>query len=105
MDDMEWQTTRLDRIRKYEITKGLENLIKNREESLAKKPVETYGVVAGIIYSQDKPVVFINGTVTHPGESIQGVKVVRINKDSVEFEKSGTAWTQKVGEKQEAQWK
>jgi hypothetical protein len=105
MDDMEWQTTRLDRIRKYEITEGLENLIKNRDEALVKKPVETYGVVAGIIFSQDKPVAFIDNTAVHPGESVHDVKIVSINKGSVEFEKSGSIWTQKVGEKQEDKWK
>ncbi|MEJ2647891.1 MAG: hypothetical protein P8016_05725 [Sedimentisphaerales bacterium] len=100
IDDMEWQTARLDRIRKYETTKGLENLIKMR----LTKPVETYGVVGGIIYS-DKPVAFVDNTVLHPGESIHGVKVLTINKDSVEFERSGSTWTQKVGAKMEEKWK
>jgi hypothetical protein len=100
IDDMEWQTARLDRIRKYETTKGLENLIKMRQA----KPVETYGVVGGIIYS-DKPVAFVDNTVLHPGESIHGVKVLAINKDNVEFEREGSTWTQKVGEKLEEKWK
>jgi hypothetical protein len=100
IDDMEWQTARLERIRKYETTQGLENLIKMRQE----KPVETYGVVGGIIYS-DKPVAFVDNTALHPGESIHGVEVLTINKNSVEFERDGSTWTQKVGEKLEDKWK
>lgn len=100
IDDIQWQTLRLERIRKYETTKGLENLIQMRQA----KPVETYGVVGGIIFS-DKPVTFVDNTVLHPGETIHGVKVIAINKDSVEFERDTSTWTQKVGEKMEDKWK
>lgn len=100
IDDIQWQTVRLERIRKYETTQGLENLIQMR----LVKPVETYGVVGGIIYS-DKPVAFVDNTVLHTGESIHGVKVLAINKDNVEFERDGSTWTQKVGEKLEDRWK
>lgn len=101
LDDMEWQTVRLERIRKYITTKGLENLIKMQQT----KPVETHGVVNGIIYSQDKPVAVVDGTAVHPGETIENAKVIQINKDSVEFEKDSSSWTQKVGEKLEEKWK
>ncbi len=100
MDDIEWQTARLDRIRKYEITTGFENLIKMRQA----KPIETHGVVNGIIYSHDKPVALVDGTAVQAGVTIKGAKVVQINKETVEFEKSGTTWTQKVGEKEEDKW-
>jgi hypothetical protein len=105
MDDLEWQVTRLERLRSYETTKGIEKLLKERQASRSVKPVQTYGVVNGVIYSVDKPVAIIDGTAVRANESIHNVKVVRINKDSVEFERNGATWTQKTGEKQETKWK
>jgi hypothetical protein len=105
INDLEWQVTRLERLRLYETTQGLEELIKERQEAHMAKPVQTFGVVNGIIYSSDKPVAIIDGAAVQQNESIHNVKVVRINKDSVEFERNGAAWTQKTGEKQEAKWK
>jgi len=52
--------------------------------------------VGGIIWSDDRPLAIIGGEVVAEGEEISGATVVKIEKDSVEFEKDGKRWTQKV---------
>ena len=52
-------------------------------------------VLKGILYSEDKPSSIIDGKIVKEGDIINGVKVVKINKDMVEFEKDGQTWTQR----------
>jgi hypothetical protein len=42
--------------------------------------------VKGILYDQDNASAIVNGQILHEGEQISGAKIIRINKDSVEFE-------------------
>ncbi len=103
---LEWQTNKLEKQHEYSSTKGLNKLEKKmRETLLAPEPEQTHGVVAGIIYSQDKPVAIIDGTPVHQGESIHDVKVVKINKNSVEFTKDDNTWIQKLRETRTSNWK
>lgn len=56
-------------------------------------------VVTGILRSDDDPSASsasIGKEIVHEGEKIFGATVVKINKDSVEFEMNGKRWTQKV---------
>jgi len=41
--------------------------------------------------------VVIDGQILHEGETIHGVKVVRIHEDKVELAKDDERWRQKVG--------
>jgi uncharacterized membrane protein len=50
----------------------------------------------GILYSEDNPSALIGETIVAEGDIIDGVKVVKINKDTVEFEKDGEKWTQRT---------
>jgi type II secretory pathway component PulC len=50
----------------------------------------------GILYSEDNPSALIGETIVAEGDIINGVKVVKINKDTVEFEKDGEKWTQRT---------
>jgi hypothetical protein len=50
----------------------------------------------GILYSEDNPSALIGETIVREGDIIDGVKVVKINKDTVEFEKDGEKWTQRT---------
>jgi len=52
--------------------------------------------VRGIVYSTNKPSAIISGQVLFEGESIGDIRVCKIQKDSVEFEKNGKRWTQQV---------
>jgi hypothetical protein len=50
----------------------------------------------GILYSEDNSSALIGETIVAEGDIIDGVKVVKINKDTVEFEKDGEKWTQRT---------
>jgi len=50
----------------------------------------------GIVYSEDDPSAIIGTEIVHEGSIVSGATVVKINKDSVEFERNGKRWTQKV---------
>ena len=53
-------------------------------------------VVRGIVWSEDNPAAIIGTQVIYQGQVVDGVAVVKINQDSVEFEKDGQTWVQKV---------
>jgi type II secretory pathway component PulC len=52
--------------------------------------------LTGILYSQDNPAAVIGSKIVHEGDVVDGVKVVKINKNAVEFEKNGVKWTQQA---------
>lgn len=56
------------------------------------------GHVSGIAYSENHALAFIDDKVISEGGVIDGVTVFKIHEDTVEFEKDGKRWTQKVGE-------
>ena len=46
----------------------------------------------------------MTGNIGREGDRVDDVTVRRIHVDTVEFEKNGSAWTQKVGEPAEGRW-
>jgi hypothetical protein len=55
-------------------------------------------VVSGIAYSKDRQTAMIGGEIVRKGETIDGIRIVDIQRRKVEFEKDGKTWTQGVGE-------
>lgn len=53
-------------------------------------------MVRGIVYSEDNPTAVIDDQIVHEGDKILDATIVKINKNSVEFEINGKRWTQKV---------
>jgi len=53
-------------------------------------------IVKGILYTEDNASAVIGNQIVYEGEKIRGVTVIKIGKDSVEFEMNGKRWTQKV---------
>jgi hypothetical protein len=53
-------------------------------------------IVKGIMCSVDRPSAVIDDKIVHQGEKVSGATVVKINKNSVEFEMDGKKWTQEV---------
>lgn len=53
-------------------------------------------VVRGIVYSEINPTAIISGHIVRQGEMVADVKVVKIAKDYVEFEKDNKQWKQQV---------
>ena len=52
--------------------------------------------IKGILYSEENPSAIIGTEIVHEGGTVSGATVIKINKDSVEFERDGKRWTQKV---------
>jgi sRNA-binding protein len=52
--------------------------------------------VKGIVYSKDNPSAVIADRIVHEGDKVLDATVIKINKDSVEFEMNNERWTQKV---------
>jgi hypothetical protein len=52
--------------------------------------------IGTIVYSHDKQSAVVNGRIVHAGETVSGLTVLKINRDSVEFEKNGEKWIQKI---------
>ncbi len=53
-------------------------------------------IVKGILYSTDHPSAIIGNTVVYVGSKVFEATIVKITENSVEFEKDGKKWTQKV---------
>lgn len=53
-------------------------------------------IVRGIVFSQTNPTAIIGNQIVGVGDTINGIKIVSIAKDAVEFEKDGKRWTQTV---------
>jgi hypothetical protein len=73
-------------------------------KTVAARKLSPYGVITGIIYAEEKSSVTINGKVIHEGETIDGVKVVKIYRDKVEFEENENRWTQRVRQQPNHAW-
>jgi hypothetical protein len=58
--------------------------------------VQAGPVVKGIVYSEDNPCAVIGERIVSEGDTVNGVTVVKINSDSVEFTDGEKKWTQKV---------
>lgn len=63
-----------------------------------KRPVNTRRnlVVKGILYSQDRPAVVIGTSLLHEGDEISGATIVKIERDTIEFQADGQTWKQPV---------
>ena len=69
-----------------------------------KKATSVESVVTGITYAEEDPSAVVGYDIVHEGDTIRGVKVVKIYRDKVEFEKDGERWTQGVQEKRHRAW-
>ncbi len=63
------------------------------------------GVITGITYNENKSFAIIGTNIVSEGEDIDGIKIVKIYPDKVEFEKDGKRWTQDMNESSGPQWK
>jgi hypothetical protein len=63
------------------------------------------GTVVGILHSEENSCALINHELVHEGDITNGVKVVKIDRREVEFEKNGQRWTQKALANPNPAWK
>jgi type II secretory pathway component PulC len=59
---------------------------------------KTTQLIKGIVYSEGSPSVLIGSQILSEGDTIDGVTVIRIGEDRVEFGRNGWRWTQVVNE-------
>jgi len=52
--------------------------------------------VRDIVYSTDKPSAVIGKHIVYIGDKVNGATIVKIDRDSVEFEKDGKSWVQTI---------
>ena len=50
-------------------------------------------ILTGILYFESEPMAVIGSKVVRQGDTIHGIKVIKIYKDKVEFEKDDRRWT------------
>jgi hypothetical protein len=55
-------------------------------------------IVKDIVFSKDKPSAVIGSKIVYVGDVINDITIIKIDRDSVEFEKNGDRWEQKVRE-------
>ena len=64
-------------------------------ETTGKVTTETI-IVRDIVYSHDKPSAVIGSKIVYVGDIVNGATIIKINRDSIEFEKNGDRWEQNV---------
>jgi len=60
--------------------------------------VETTGTIniRDIVYSKDKPSAVVGDHIVYVGDKVRGATILKITRDSVEFEKDGKTWVQTI---------
>lgn len=59
-------------------------------------PTEKNVALTGILYAGDNSSAVVDGKIVHEGDTINGVKVIKIHEHEVEFERAGETWMQRV---------
>ena len=84
-----------------------EDVFRVMREIKAQPETPELGVVSAISYGPNQAFVMIDGTdreLIYQGSKINNVKVVKIKRDKVEFEKNGKKWMQGIGEAANPAW-
>ena len=76
-----------------------QNTEQNGEENgTANKPDQGVIIVRDIVYSHDRPSAVIGMKIVYVGDKVNDATIVKINRDSIEFEMDEKKWVQKVHE-------
>ncbi len=76
----------------WPVVKGGRGVIGGVVES--KEIVSKNGLILSCIVLSDNPCAIVNGQIVKVGDVIDGTKVVKIEKEQVEFSRDGQSWTQ-----------
>lgn len=102
----EWEAAKLERQKGHALTTGLAGPEPQTQKAAPEpKPKATHGLVTGILYSRQDPSALIDGKIVRETGTIHGVKIVKIDRDKVEFDKDGRTWSQGVQETPNDYWK
>ncbi|HUT45770.1 MAG TPA: hypothetical protein VMX36_05760 [Sedimentisphaerales bacterium] len=76
-----------------------QNAEQNGEENAsANEPDQGVIIVRDIVYSHDRPSAVIGTKIVYVGDKVNDATIIKINRDSIEFEKDEKMWVQKVRE-------
>jgi len=67
-------------------------------------PAPAKGTVTGIVYTDKGGAALVDGEIVRENDTIHDVKVVKILPETVEFEKNGNRWKQRVSQTAEMFW-
>ena len=91
----------LEKEKEVALTEVYNEYVSRHKGPIAKK---AEGTVSGILYGEGIPLAVIDGKILREGESIRGVKVVKIEQEHVEFTIDGLRWSQRVNEPPSSNW-
>jgi len=78
---------------------GTQNTEQNAEQNgTANKPNQGVIIVRDIVYSHDRPSAVIGTKIVYVGDKVNDATIIKINRDSIEFEADQKTWVQKVRE-------
>lgn len=67
-------------------------------------PKARSGLITAILYTNSGSSIVIDDKILYEGDTIHGVKVVKIHQDSVEFAKNTNQWTQRIHQVPPTTW-
>ena len=76
-----------------------QNAEQNAEQNeTANKPKQGVIIVRDIVYSHDRPSAVIGSKIVYVGDKVNNATIVKISRDSIEFETDEKKWVQKIRE-------
>lgn len=72
--------------------------------SVSPSAVRIPGLITGILFTDDKPCAIVGHHLVHEGDSLGDVKVLKIHRDRIDFQKAGKTWTQHPNEDPSPNW-
>ena len=95
----------LQKNKMYDLNVVLPKLEEKLKQNLKESKIKVaQGVVSGIVYSQSKSSAVVGGKVVQQGDFLDGVKIVKVHRDYIEFERQSKSWKQKPGEPAGSYW-
>lgn len=67
--------------------------------------INRQGLVTGILYAGSESSAIIDGHILRNNDTFNGVTIFKVNQFSVDFEKDGVRWSQRVQEKPRREWR
>lgn len=68
------------------------------------KPEITYGLISSILYSGVDTIAVIDGEIMREGDTLYGIRIVKILRNEIEFAKDRRRWSQRLGESPPEIW-
>lgn len=68
------------------------------------KPEITYGLISSILYSGVDTIAVVDGEIMREGDTLYGIRIVKILRNEIEFAKDRRRWSQRLGESPPAIW-